>query len=98
MRKGIYTFDPKKISGMNTAIKYFGMHVSNCIVGFTYIFFLMGICLMPLFWPLFWILIWNYIPIVLLMIVSSLAISLSKLLAQKCVIARDHIMFRRLFY
>ena len=89
MRKGIYTFDPKKFMGLKPVLKYVGLHVSNTIISFVYVLFLIGFITFPIFWPLFWIILWDYLPAILIIIIPALITVVLKIIA-KCIVVSQH--------
>lgn len=93
MRRGIYTFDVKKITGMKFSSKYAGLQISNSIISYFAILVIIGIALFPLFWPLFWVLLYNYIGIILGLILSPIIKAVCILLAKKFLCGQSFIRF-----
>ena len=87
MRKGKYSFDPKKIGGISLSIVYSGLHISNTIISFHAIMFIIGFLTFPLFWPLLWILIYNNLGAVLAIVIPALVKPIIMVLAKKFTIA-----------
>ena len=83
------------MAGLNGVILYFGLHVSNTIVGFIYVLFLIGFTIFPLFWPFFWRILWEYLPSILLIIASAIVIPIIKLIAKMICVKQFYISHRR---
>ena len=95
MNKG---FDPKKILGIQGVLNYLGLHISNTIVAFLFVMFIIGMTTFPIFWALFWIAIWNYLPSILLPIVASLIKPIIMTIAKNKIIQKDSLKHRRFSY
>ena len=95
LRKGIYTIDPHKFSGLNPVLTYVGLHISNTILSFVYVLFVVGFTMFPLFWPLFWIIIWDHFSKILFIILSAIIVPIIKLIAKMFVVSKDSVTRRR---
>ena len=95
MRRGVYTFNPILIGGIKGVLQYVGLHVSNTIMGFIYILFLVGLAVFPLFWPLFWIILWNHLSSILLLIAAAVVVPILKSIAKVFVIKKNFVYHRR---
>lgn len=93
MRRGIYTFDVKKILGMKLSSKYAGLQISNSIISYLAILIIIGVALFPLFWPLFWVLLYNYLGIILVLILSPLLKAVCILMTKKFLCGMSFIRF-----
>jgi len=95
MRKGKYLFDPKKIGGMTLAVVYPGLHISNTIISFHVIMFVIGFVTFPLFWPLFWMLIYQNLGAIILLISSSILKPILMLIGKKFAVSPASVKNRR---
>jgi len=72
LRRGIKTFDIKQIGGIIPSTSFVGLTISNAVIAFLAVQYILGICCFPLFWPLFWLFVKQYIYVILGLLITSL--------------------------
>lgn len=97
MRKGITNFNIRQINGIIPSSSFVGLTISNAVLAFLAIQWVVGICLFPLFWPLFWQLIKQYYLVILIPILTAIGKTLLKLIASKFLCSPSFIKHRRSF-
>lgn len=96
MRKGVVNFDVKQIYGIIPSASFVGLAISNAVLAFLAVLWILGIILFPLFWPLFWKIVKEYIWVILIPIIMAITKIILKKLATRFLVDPSSVKHRRL--